>query len=154
MKILVINGPNLKLLGKRNPEVYGYDSLDTVYENLRTKVSQDNLSCSLDFFQSNSEGEIVSRIGEALFDQTNGIIINPAAYTHTSIAIRDALEAVDIPVVEVHISNIHRREEFRHHSMTVAKCVGQICGFGIHGYELALEALVKMLQEQEEKFTL
>ena len=148
MKILVINGPNLQLLGKRNPKVYGYDSLETIYENLRNLVSEENLSCSLDFFQSNSEGDLVSRIGKTLEDSTDGIIINPAAYTHTSIAIRDALEAVELPAIEVHISNIHKREEFRHHSMTVANCVGQICGFGILGYELALRAMVELLNKK------
>ena len=148
MKILVINGPNLQLLGKRNPKVYGYDSLETIYENLRNLVSEENLSCALDFFQSNSEGDLVSRIGKALDDGTDGIIINPAAYTHTSIAIRDALEAVELPAIEVHISNIHKREEFRHNSLTVANCVGQICGFGILGYELALRAMVELLNKK------
>ncbi len=133
------------MLGKRNPQVYGYASLETVYENLRNLISKERFPCALDFFQSNSEGELVSRIGKTLNDGTVGIIINPAAYTHTSVAIRDALEAVNLPTIEVHISNIHKREEFRHKSLTVATCLGQICGLGIMGYELALRALIEHL---------
>ena len=138
MKILIINGPNINLLGTREPEIYGNLTLDKINEKL--SVYSDDIGVELETFQSNIEGEIVDKIQWAK-DFCDGIVINPEAYTHTSVAIRDAISAVKLPAVEVHISNIHKREEFRHHSVTVPECVGQICGLGLKGYELALEAL-------------
>jgi len=140
MKILVINGPNLQLLGSRKPEIYGTVTLQDIEHRL-VKLAA-TLGVGISFFQSNHEGEIVDRIAAARAEQVDGIIINPAAYTHTSVAIRDALEAVEIPAAEVHLSNIHGREEFRRKSLTAPVCIGQICGFGPDGYELALRALV------------
>lgn len=138
-KILVINGVNLNMLGIREPEIYGGNTLADLEAQVKTKA--DALGCEVEFYQSNCEGEICTKIQDALgvFD---GIIINPGAFTHYSYAIRDALGSVKIPTVEVHISNIHKREEFRHNSVTVAECVGQICGLGFDGYNYALEALV------------
>ena len=141
MKIIVINGPNIQLLGIRKTEVYGTRTLKEIEQNLSLTAA--SLKVDINFFQSNHEGDIADRIATALAENIDGIIINPAAYTHTSIAIHDALEAAQIPAIEVHISNIHRREEFRKHSMTVAACLGQISGLGIDGYEWALRALVK-----------
>lgn len=138
-KFLVINGVNLNMLGIREPGIYGNDNLETLTERVKKKA--DELGVEVEFFQSNYEGAICEKIQQALgvFD---GIIMNPGAFTHYSYAIRDALGSVKIPTVEVHISNIHKREEFRHHSVTVPECIGQICGLGLKGYELALEALV------------
>jgi 3-dehydroquinate dehydratase-2 len=143
MKILIINGPNLQLLGSRKPEVYGVTTLKDIENNLIELA--DVLKLSLSFFQSNHEGEIVDRIAQAKADKIDGIVINPAAYTHTSIAIRDALEAVAIPAVEIHISNIHAREEFRRKSLTAGVCIGQISGLGPGGYALAVRGLVNHL---------
>ena len=139
MKILIINGPNLNLLGKRKPEVYGAASLVDLHNQInKVGVAIDvEVTC----YQSNHEGDIVDRIAEALQDNTDGIVINPAAYTHTSIAIRDAIEAVEIPTIEVHISNVHNREEFRHTSLTAPACIGQIAGLGFDGYEMAMRTL-------------
>lgn len=138
-KILVINGVNLNMLGIREPEIYGGNTLADLEAQVKAKA--DVLGCAVEFYQSNCEGEICTKIQDALgvFD---GIIINPGAFTHYSYAIRDALGSVKIPTIEVHISNIHKREEFRHNSVTVAECVGQICGLGFDGYNYALEALV------------
>ena len=138
MKILVLNGPNLNLLGSREPDVYGHQTLAGVMTALQDFGRAKNIE--VDWCQSNEEGTLVTRIGESrgLYD---GLIINPAAYTHTSIALRDALLAVSIPCVEVHLSNIHAREAFRHTSLTAAACIGQICGFGAMSYQLALDAL-------------
>jgi len=144
MKILVINGPNLQLLGHRDPEVYGKTTLDDVNKRL-TEVAAE-LGVKIFFFQNNTEGFLVDRIAEAKKEGIDGIVINPAAYTHTSIALRDAIEGVKIPSVEIHISNIHARDEFRHKSMTAAVCIGQISGFGTDGYEWALRALIQYLQ--------
>ncbi len=137
-KYLVINGVNLNMLGIREPGIYGNDNLETLMERVKKKA--DELGVEVEFFQSNYEGAICEKIQQALgvFD---GIIMNPGAFTHYSYAIRDALGSVKLPAIEVHISNIHKREEFRHHSVTVPECVGQICGLGLKGYELALEAL-------------
>jgi len=146
MKILVINGPNLQLLGKRKPEVYGSETLEGMQKRLE-EVGRE-LKIKISFFQSNSEGEIVDIIGSSIKNEVDGIIINPAAYTHTSIAIHDALESVDLPAIEVHISNIHRREEFRRKSMTAPACIGQISGLGTDGYEWALRAMVGHLKKQ------
>ncbi|HHV72808.1 MAG TPA: type II 3-dehydroquinate dehydratase [Clostridia bacterium] len=139
MKILIINGPNLNLLGKREKEIYGTMSYEDMCAYLQEKAAE--LSVHLDIFQSNLEGEIVDRI-QAAYGQYEGLIINPGAYTHYSIAIYDALLAVNIPTIEVHLSNIYKREEFRHKSVTAAACLGQICGLGAYGYVLAMQALL------------
>jgi len=148
MKILVLNGPNLNLLGSRQPELYGAVSLKEIEESLKQLASK--LGVELEFFQSNSEGELVDKIQSA-FGSCQGILINAGAYTHTSIAIRDALLAVKIPFVEVHLSNIFSREQFRHHSYLSDIALGVVCGFGANSYLLGLEALVEYLKEQSEK---
>lgn len=137
IRILVIHGPNLNLLGTRAPEIYGRTTLAEIDAELRRRAAL--ADAELDAVQSNSEGEIVDRIQGAA-SRYDAIVINPAAYTHTSIAIRDALEAVELPAVEVHLSNIHARESFRHTSVTAARCIGQICGFGAQSYYLGLDA--------------
>ena len=142
-KILLINGPNLQLLGIREPGIYGVKTLQEIVEDLREYALE--LGCELEDFQSNSEGALVDKIGGSLAAGVDGIIINPAAYTHTSVALRDALAAVALPAVEVHLSNIQEREDFRHRSYTAAKCVGVIAGFGAFSYRLALLALVNHL---------
>jgi 3-dehydroquinate dehydratase-2 len=142
-RILVIHGPNLNLLGRREPEIYGRTTLDEINSRLTALGAQ--LGLALDTFQSNHEGAIVDRIQQAagVYD---GLIINAAAFTHTSIAIRDALAMLKVPVIEVHLSNIHRREPFRHSSMTAGVVTGQILGFGAAGYALALRGLAEMLR--------
>lgn len=140
-KILIINGPNLNLLGTREPDIYGSRSLDDV-KNLLSHYAEE-VRVELDFFQSNLEGEIINYIHE--HRDADGMVINPAALTHTSIAIRDAVAAVGIPAVEVHLSNIHAREEFRKVSFIAPVCIGQISGFGIQSYLLGLTALVEFL---------
>jgi len=137
-KILVINGPNLGLLGQREKNIYGTITLEAINEKIKVLASE--LNIVVEFFQSNHEGELVDRIG-SLSDEFIGAIINPAAYTHTSVAIRDAIAASKVPFVEVHISNIYSREEFRHKSLTAAVCKGQISGFAQDSYLLALRAL-------------
>ncbi len=137
-KYLVINGVNLNMLGVREPDVYGKNTLGDLEALVSEKAKK--LGVSVDFYQSNFEGEIVEKIHSAL-GVYDGIIMNPGAHTHYSYAIRDALGSVKIPTVEVHISNIHKREEFRHTSVTAPECDGQICGLGFKGYELALEYL-------------
>ena len=145
-KILVIHGPNLNMLGKREPGIYGHKSLEEIDAEL--KALGEELGLKVECFQSNHEGAIVDEIQQAM-GNCNGIIINPAAYTHTSIAIRDALAMLDIPVVEIHLSNINKREPFRHQS-TIADIVSaRIAGFGSHGYLLALEGLAKIIQKTE-----
>lgn len=139
-KYLVINGVNLNMLGIREPGIYGNSTLADLEKNISKKANE--LGVAVDFFQSNFEGEIVEKIQSAL-GVYDGIIINPGAFTHYSYAIRDALGSVKIDTIEVHISNIHKREEFRHTSVTVAECIGQICGLGFKGYELALEYLAE-----------
>ena len=143
-KVLVLNGPNLNLLGQREPEVYGRLSLDDIARSV--KVLAGELGLEVDFFQSNSEGELVEAIQKAM-GTCRGIIINPAAYTHTSVALRDALAAAGLPAVEVHLSNIHGREEFRKTSLTAEVCRGVVTGFGGDGYLLALRALAGILNE-------
>ena len=144
MKILVINGPNLNLLGTREPEIYGSLTLADIEKQISDFAS--SLQVDVQFFQSNIEGEIVDAIQKAKFEwECDAILINPAAYTHTSVAIRDAISAVELPTVEVHISNIHTREEFRKHSFIAPVCKGQIAGFGIDSYKLGLQALVNII---------
>jgi 3-dehydroquinate dehydratase-2 len=143
MKILVINGPNLNLLGKREPGIYGAKGLDEINSTLAGIAAGKGVQ--LEFFQSNSEGALVDAI-QAAAAGVDGIIINPAAYTHTSVAIRDAIAAVALPTVEVHLSNVYRREEFRHKSLVAPVALGQIAGFGPTGYELALFGLLRHLQ--------
>jgi 3-dehydroquinate dehydratase-2 len=143
MKILVINGPNLNLLGKREPGIYGGKSLNEINSALAVLANAQGVQ--LEFFQSNAEGAIIDVIQEAV-GRFAGIIINPAAYTHTSIAIRDAIAAVALPTVEIHLSNVYSREDFRHKSLIAPVSLGQIAGFGPDGYELALLALLRYLQ--------
>ncbi len=138
-KIVIINGPNLNLLGQREPEIYGAQGFDAFLEQLKSQFSD----VTIDYFQSNIEGELINAIQAAALS-ANGIIINPAGYTHTSVAIGDAIAAIQIPVVEVHISNIHAREEFRKLSHVSAKAKGTIAGLGLEGYTLALQYLVKL----------
>lgn len=137
MKIAIINGPNLNLLGKREPGIYGSQSFEAFFEALQQQYPQ----VSLHYFQSNIEGELVTELQRVGFDY-DGIIMNPAAYTHTSVAIGDAIAAIKAPVVEVHISNVHAREEFRKLSHVSAKAAGSIIGLGLKGYELALQYLL------------
>lgn len=144
MKIAVIQGPNLNMLGVREQQIYGPMTLDQIHEQMSASAAQNGIE--VEFFQSNLEGEIVDKIQECL-GEFDGIIINPAAYTHTSIAIRDALAAVNLPTVEVHISNIYKREEFRQKSITAASSTGVIAGFGPFGYHLALISLTQILSE-------
>ena len=142
MKFLVINGPNLNLLGAREPEIYGKSGYDALTERIQSSAA--SMHVEVEIFQSNHEGEIIDKLHEAR-NTFDGIIINPGAYTHYSYAILDALKAVALPAVEVHISNIHRREEFRHRSVTAAGCDGQICGLGQFGYVAAMGYLIEKL---------
>ncbi len=137
MRILILNGPNLNLLGKREPGVYGARSFDDYYQELRKRYQD----VELEYFQSNVEGELINKLHECGFDR-DGIVLNAGAYTHTSVALQDAIRAITTPVVEVHISNVHQREEFRHHSLISCACKGVICGFGLDSYRLAVEALM------------
>ncbi|NDV82185.1 type II 3-dehydroquinate dehydratase [Bacteroides sp. 51] len=138
MRIQIINGPNINLLGKREPTIYGNVTFEDYLIDLRSKYPE----TEIDYYQSNVEGELINKIQEVGFD-VDGIVLNAGAYTHTSIALQDAIRSVTSPVVEVHISNVHKREEFRHTSMIAAACVGVICGFGLDSYRLAVEALIK-----------
>lgn len=143
MKIAIINGPNLNLLGKREPDVYGTDTLADIEANIREATA--DLGVVLTFHQSNSEGAIIDLLHEARYHQMcDAVVINPGAYTHYSIAIRDAISAIEIPVVEVHLSNIHAREPFRHTSVVAGVCAGRIEGLGWHGYALAVRAIMGM----------
>ena len=144
LKIMVIQGPNINMLGLREPGIYGSMRMEDIHAQM--KIVADQNSVDIDFFQSNLEGEIVDKIQECL-GEADGIIINPAAYTHTSIAIRDALSAVNLPVIEVHISNIYRREEFRHKSLVAAVAAGQIAGFGPVGYHLAMIGMLQIFEQ-------
>ena len=143
MKILVINGPNINMLGIREKNIYGNNDYNSLVEKIKKEANE--LNCQVDFFQSNIEGEIITSIQKAL-GVYDGIIINPAAYTHYSIGILDALKSANIPAIEVHISNIHQREDFRKKSVTAEGCIGQISGLGFEGYTLALRGLVNLLK--------
>ena len=145
MKILILNGPNINLLGKREPEIYGDRGFADYFEELKKTFPE----VEFDFYQSNVEGEMINKIHEVGFSW-DGIVLNAGAYTHTSIALQDAIKAVETPVVEVHISNVHKREEFRHKSMISCACLGVICGFGLDSYRLGVEAL-KRYNEQAGK---
>lgn len=140
MKIMVINGPNLNMLGVREPDVYGSKGYADLEQYIEVYAEQKN--CEAVVLQSNGEGELIDFIHHAL-GNCDGIIINPGAYTHYSYAIRDAIASVNLPTVEVHISNIHQREEFRHQSVTAPVCIGQICGLGFRGYTLAIDYLTE-----------
>lgn len=136
-KIQIINGPNLNLLGKREPGIYGNEGFDSYLKTLRERYPD----VQIDYLQSNHEGDLIDCIHRVGFEY-DGIVLNAGAYTHTSVALLDALKAVTTPAIEVHISNVHTREEFRHHSMISAGCKGVICGFGLDSYRLAVEALI------------
>ncbi|RDU65176.1 type II 3-dehydroquinate dehydratase [Helicobacter sp. MIT 14-3879] len=144
MKIVVIQGPNLNMLGHRDPRIYGNMKLEQIHKNLETLAKQNNFE--IEFFQSNFEGEIVDRIQECV-GTADGILINPAAYSHTSIAIADAISLVGIPVVEVHLSNIFARDDFRKKSITGALCAGVIAGFGPFGYHIGLLSIMQIITE-------
>jgi len=143
-KILVIHGPNLNMLGKRRPEIYGNLTLTQINKEIEDFAEKNNIEVNI--IQSNKQGEIIDAIQNA--GNCAGIVINPAGYTHTSVAIRDAIEAIDVPAIEVHISNIYAREEFRHKSVIAPVCTGQITGLGWSGYILAIESLIKMNEEK------
>lgn len=143
MKILVINGPNINFLGIREKTIYGNQDFNYLLALLAKKAEEEKIT--IDTYQSNVEGYIIDRLQEAYSDGTQGIIINPGAYTHYSYAIRDALASLDVPKVEVHISNVHKREEFRHVSVTAPVCTGQIVGLGLQGYLLAVDAIKQIL---------
>jgi len=147
-KILVIHGPNLDLLGKRQPDIYGKFTIEQINARLQ-KIAKGRL-VDIETFQSNHEGEIVDTIGEAK-GKFDCILINPAAYTHTSVAIRDAISAVDMPAVEVHLSNIYAREEFRHTSLTAPVATGQISGFGVNSYFLGLRAAIDLVKQETDE---
>lgn len=138
MRILILNGPNLNLIGRREPEIYGNQSLDEFIDTLRKRFTD----CEIDSFQSNHEGVLIDKLQEAM-DKYDGVVMNPGGYAHTSIALMDTVKAIMIPVVEVHISNIYEREEYRHHSYTAEAAVKSIAGHGLEGYAEAIEYLVK-----------
>ncbi len=142
MRIFIIHGPNMNLLGKRDKKIYGSATLEDINNILYTKAKE--LKLEIDIFQSNCEGEIINKLHQAIDDEIDGIIINPGGYTHYSIAIRDAIEVLDIPVIEVHLSNIFGREDFRKKSVISPVCAGQISGLGLYSYVLALEGLKMM----------
>ncbi|MBP5455538.1 MAG: type II 3-dehydroquinate dehydratase [Paludibacteraceae bacterium] len=144
MNIIIINGPNLNMLGKREPSIYGNQSFDDYLEILKAKYSD----ISISYYQSNIEGELINIIQETGFI-SDGIVLNAGAYTHTSIAIADAIRSIKCPVIEVHISNTHKREEFRHKSFMTPVCQGVIAGFGMDSYRLAVEALIHLSQREE-----
>ncbi|NLJ99478.1 MAG: type II 3-dehydroquinate dehydratase [Tissierellia bacterium] len=144
IKILIIHGPNLNLLGKRDKLIYGDKTLDDINNALYIRAEE--LNFKIEIFQSNHEGDIIDKLHQVINDNTTGVIINPGGYTHYSISIRDAIEVLEIPVVEVHLSNIHGREDFRNESVIAPVCIGQISGFGLYSYVLALEALNNIIR--------
>ncbi|AKT90169.1 3-dehydroquinate dehydratase [Campylobacter ureolyticus RIGS 9880] len=146
MKVVIIQGPNINMLGKREPNVYGVMTMEEIHKQMKVVADQNNVD--IEFFQSNLEGEIIDKIQECLGD-ADGIIINPAGYSHTSVAIRDAIAAVNLPTIEVHISNIARREEFRQKSLISAVTAGQVIGFGPIGYHLAMIAMLQIFSQIE-----
>ena len=137
MKILIVNGPNLNRLGNREPGIYGSQTMDDCLQALRLRYPDDEIA----YFQSNVEGLLIDRLQQAADEGVEGVALNAGAYTHTSIALHDCIRSLSFPVVELHISNVHRREAFRHHSVLAAACAGVICGFGTDSYRLAIEAL-------------
>ena len=137
MKIQIINGPNLNMLGRREPGIYGQMSFDDYLPKLQTRFPD----VEIDYYQSNIEGELIDKMQQVGFGQCDGIVLNAGAYTHTSIALHDCIRSLQCPVIEVHISNVHQREAFRHQSMISSACRGVICGFGLDSYRLAVEAL-------------
>lgn len=145
-KILIVNGPNLNLLGVREPSIYGHDSFESYMPQLRA----DFPDVKIKYYQSNVEGELINKLQEVGFEY-DGIVLNAGAYTHTSIALLDCIRSLRCPVVEVHISNVHAREEFRHKSMISAACLGVICGFGLAGYKMAIEGLLAQSSAADEK---
>lgn len=145
-KILIVNGPNLNLLGVREPSIYGYDSFESYMPQLRAEFPD----VKIKYYQSNVEGELINKLQEVGFEY-DGIVLNAGAYTHTSIALLDCIRSLRCPVVEVHISNVHAREEFRHKSMISAACLGVICGFGLAGYKMAIEGLLGHTPAADEK---
>ena len=140
MKILIINGPNLNLLGQREPGIYGSESMTSCLESLRRRYPQ----TEIDYYQSNVEGELINKLQEVGFGAVDGVVLNAGAYTHTSIALHDCIRSLQVPVIEVHISNVHQREEFRHRSLISSACRGVICGFGLDSYRLAVSAIEEM----------
>ena len=144
MKILVLHGPNLNLLGTREPELYGSETMEDINGSLRVLAT--DYGVEIDCFQSNHEGALIDRIHQAREEKVDGILFNPGGLTHTSVSLRDAISSVSIPVVEVHLSNIHAREPFRHHSHIAPVAIGQVCGFGSIGYNLALQGLLARLR--------
>ena len=149
MKVVVIQGPNLNMLGHREQNIYGPMKLDDIHKQMQGFAEQNGIE--IEFFQSNLEGEIVDRLQECM-GEANGVIINPAAYTHTSIAIRDAIAAIQIPTIEVHLSNIYQREEFRHTSLVAPVCAGQISGFGPFSYHMAMIAIAQIMNEMKARY--
>lgn len=137
MKLLIVNGPNLNRLGNREPGIYGSQTMDDCLQALRLRYPDDEIA----YFQSNVEGLLIDRLQQAADEGVEGVVLNAGAYTHTSIALHDCIRSLPFPVVELHISNVHRREAFRHHSVLAAACAGVICGFGTDSYRLAIEAL-------------
>ena len=146
MKILLLNGPNLALLGTREPQIYGTDTLDSIVAAFKARAAE--LGAETAHLQSDVEGALVAALGRAR-KTCDGVVINPAAYTHTSVALHDALLACGLPAVEVHLSNVYRREGYRHESITAGACIGQVTGFGPYGYIMALEALVREIRRRE-----
>lgn len=145
IKILLLQGPNLNLLGQREPQIYGYETLDSIHAGLMQEAFSLNLQ--LECFQSNAEHQLIDRIHQAFVEQVDFILINPAAFTHTSVALRDALAGVAIPFIEIHLSNVYARETFRHHSYFSELAQGVICGLGTQGYHFALQAAHKQLMK-------
>lgn len=147
VKVLIINGPNINFLGIREKSVYGEEGFAALLKKIEAKAK--SIGIEVEMFQSNGEGEIIDRIQKAYFEEMDGLIINPGAYTHYSYAISDALASIEIPKIEVHISNVHKRENFRHTSVTAPACTGQIMGLGLEGYMCALDAIKTMIKKQK-----